>query len=178
VAGPGVPLALLEPGQVADEQDDVPGVDVGTDGPFGLARVEERGQCPADRAEAVRREVVRYPRLDRGEDAPLDLRVVGHPVEPAGEGVDRLVRGKQGRRRGDELADILPVNLGEQAVAGREMAVEGALADSGLPGDRVEPHLAAASDRRPRGSDDPHTVARCVGPEAGPVHQAPLTAFS
>jgi NADP-dependent 3-hydroxy acid dehydrogenase YdfG len=37
--------------------------------------------------------------------------------------------------------------------------VEGALADAGLPGDRVELHLARVRDRRPRGCDDPGAVA-------------------
>jgi hypothetical protein len=55
---------LLEPGQVADEEDDVAGVDVGADGPVGFACVEERRQRLADRAETVRGEVLRYARLD------------------------------------------------------------------------------------------------------------------
>ena len=41
--GSGIPFGLLEAGQVADEEDDVPGVDVGADGPFGLAGIEEHG---------------------------------------------------------------------------------------------------------------------------------------
>jgi len=53
LAGSGVPFGLLEAGQVADEEDDVPGVDVGADGPVGLARVEQQGQRLADRAQAV-----------------------------------------------------------------------------------------------------------------------------
>jgi hypothetical protein len=69
VPGSGIPFGLLESGQVADEEDDVAGVDVGADGPVGLASVEECGQRRADRAEAVRGEVVRYRPFDGGEDA-------------------------------------------------------------------------------------------------------------
>ena len=35
---------MLEAGQVADEEADVSGVDVGADAPVGLARVEQQGQ--------------------------------------------------------------------------------------------------------------------------------------
>ena len=40
--------------------------------------------------------------------------------------------GEQCGRGRDEIADVLPVDLGEQVFAGREVAVEGALADPGL----------------------------------------------
>ena len=76
-------------------------------------------------------------------------------------------------RRRYELADVLSVDLGEQVIAGREMAVEGALADPGLPGDRVELHLAPVRYRRAGGGDDPRAVARGVGTEAGGVHRSP-----
>jgi NADP-dependent 3-hydroxy acid dehydrogenase YdfG len=62
------------------------------------------------------------------------MHVVGHPVEPAGQGGKRLVGGEERRRRGDEFADVLPVDLGEQVIAGREVAVEGALADLDVDG--------------------------------------------
>jgi hypothetical protein len=48
------------------------------------------------------------------------------------------VFGEQVGRRRHELVDVFPVDLGEQVLAGREVTVQGALADSGLPGDRVE----------------------------------------
>jgi hypothetical protein len=54
VPGSGIPFVRLEASQVADEEDDVPGVDVGADGPFGLTGIEEQGQRFADRAQAVR----------------------------------------------------------------------------------------------------------------------------
>ena len=171
--GSGIPLGLLEAGQVTDEEDDVAGVDVGADGPVGLARVEQQGQRLADRAQAVRGEGLRHARLDGGEDPALDARVAGHPVEPAGQRGQWLVLGEQGGCRRHELANVLPVDLGEQVLTSREMAVEGALADAGLPGDRVEPHLPRVRDGRPRGRDDPGAVVRGVGPEAGRVHRSP-----
>ena len=85
VPGSGIRFGLLEPGQVADEEDDVAGVDVGADGSVGLADVEECGQRRADRAEAVRGEVVRYRPFDGAEDAALDSlrRPPGRASEPA-----------------------------------------------------------------------------------------------
>jgi len=83
VPGSGIPFGLLKTGQVADEEDDVAGVDVGADGPVGLAGLEEHGDCFADRAQAVRGQGLRHARLDGGEDSALDARVAGHPVEPA-----------------------------------------------------------------------------------------------
>jgi short chain dehydrogenase len=158
----GIPFGLLEAGQVADEEDNVPGVDVGADGPFGLAGIEEHGDRFADRAQAVRGQGLRHARLDGGEDSALDARVAGHPVEPASQRGDRLMLSEQGWRRRHELVDVLPVDLGEQVLAGREVPVEGALADACLPGDRVELHLARVRDGRPRGRDDPGAVARDV----------------
>jgi len=38
VPGSGVPFVLVEAGEVADEEDDVPGVDVGADAPVGRMR--------------------------------------------------------------------------------------------------------------------------------------------
>jgi hypothetical protein len=173
VPGSGIPFGLLEAGQVTDEEDDVAGVDVGADAPVGLARVEQQGQRLADRAQAVRGEGLRDTRLHGGEDPALDARVAGHPVEPARQRSERLVLGEQDGRRRHELVDVLPVDLGEQVLARREVAVEGALADACLPGDRVELHLPRVRDGRPRGGDDPGAVARGVGPETGRVHRSP-----
>ena len=136
-------------------------------------RAGEQGQGFADRAQAVRGQSLRHACLDGGKDSALDARVAGHPVEPASQRGERLVLGEQGWRRRHELVDVLPVDLGEQVLAGREVPVEGALADACLPGDRVELHLARVRDGRPRGRDDPGAVARGVGPEAGRVHRSP-----
>lgn len=68
VLGLAVPSGLFEASQAADEEYDVPGVDVGADGPVGFARVEQRGQCRADRAVSVRGQVMRYRCFDGGED--------------------------------------------------------------------------------------------------------------
>jgi hypothetical protein len=174
VPGPGVPFSLVEPGQVADEEDDVPGVHVGADAAIGLPRVKQCGQCLADRAVAARGEVSRHRAFDGGEDPALDLGVVGQPIEPPSQCGVRLMLGEQRGCRRHELADIVTVDLGKQVLARREMAVESALADPRLPGDRVELHLAAAGDRLARGLDDPCAVVGGVGPEAGRVHRLPL----
>jgi hypothetical protein len=63
VPGSSIPFVLLEPGQVADEEDDVTGVDVRADGPSCFAGVEEQCHRFADRAQAVRGEVLRYRRI-------------------------------------------------------------------------------------------------------------------
>jgi hypothetical protein len=60
VPGSGIPFVRLEASQVADEEDDVPGADVGADGPFGLTGIEEQGQRFADRAQAVRGQGLRH----------------------------------------------------------------------------------------------------------------------
>lgn len=107
MAGAGVPLGVVESGQVADEEDDVAGVDVGADGAVCSARVEKRRHRIADRAEAVRGDLPPHPHLDRGDHSALDPRVVHQPVEPAREGVERLVLGQQRRcRRAARLDEI------------------------------------------------------------------------
>jgi hypothetical protein len=90
VPGPGVPFGLVEAGQVADEEDDVPGIDVRADAAIGLAGVEECGQCIADRAVTARGEILGYRPFNGGEHSALDLSVVGHAVEPASQCGDRL----------------------------------------------------------------------------------------
>src|SRR5437868_1788009 len=116
VPGSGIPFVRLETGQVADEEDDVPGVDVGADGPFGLASIEEYRDRFADRTQAVGGQGLRHARLDGGEDSALDARVAGHPVEPASQRGERLVLGEKGWRRRHELVDVFPVDLGEQVL--------------------------------------------------------------
>src|SRR6266566_7761199 len=81
VPGSGIPFGLLEAGQVADEEDDVPGVDVGADAPVGLAGIEEPGDRFADRAQAVRGQGLRDARLDGGEDSAHSLRSEEHTFE-------------------------------------------------------------------------------------------------
>jgi hypothetical protein len=49
VPSSGIPFGLVEAGQVADEEDDVAGVDVGADGAFGLA---DGTGCPGRRLPA------------------------------------------------------------------------------------------------------------------------------
>ena len=96
VPGSGIPFIRFEAGQVADEEDDVTGVDIGADGPVGLAGVEEQGDRFADRAQAVRGQGLREARLDGGEDAALDAGVAGDPVEPVTQRGEGLVLGEQG----------------------------------------------------------------------------------
>jgi len=71
VPGSGIPFVLLEPGQVAEEEDDVTGVDVRADGPVGFAGVEEQCHRFTDGPQAVRGEVLRYCRFDGTEDPRL-----------------------------------------------------------------------------------------------------------
>jgi hypothetical protein len=134
-----------------------------------LAGVEEQGDRFADRAQAVGGQGLGDAGLDGGEHSLFDARVGGDAVEPEGQGGEglALVLGEQGGGRGDELVDVLAVDLGEQVLAGREVPVEGALADACLLGDRVEPDLARVGDGRPGGGDDPGAVACGVGTEAG-----------
>jgi hypothetical protein len=58
--------------------------------------------------------------------------------------------------RADAVVNVLPVDLGEQVLAGREVPVEGPLPDACLPGDRAELYLARVRDGRPRGRNRRH----------------------
>lgn len=58
--------------------------------------------------------------------------------------------GEQDRCGRDELLDVVLVDLDEQVFPRREVAVESALADPGLLGDRVELQPVRARDDSPR----------------------------
>jgi DNA-binding MarR family transcriptional regulator len=82
VAGPVLAVVRVQAGGESDEQDDVPGVDVGSEGPGRPARFEQDCHRVADGSKAVGGEVEGEGVLDGREDAAFDDGVVGDAPEP------------------------------------------------------------------------------------------------
>ncbi len=157
--GSGVPFGVVEAGEVADQEDDVAGIDVRPDDACSSSGAEQGVHGVADRSVALVGEVTPHRMLNSCENTALELGVLGQAVEPGGEGFKRWTLGDQQMGGLDELFDVALVDLGQQGFAGREVAVERALSDARSVGDRVEPKLAGGGQRLLGRRQDPGAVA-------------------
>ena len=96
----------------------------------------------------------------------LGCHVVDEPLHPLPQGHFGRERAEEPAHRGAQLVDLVAVRLHHQCLSGGEVAVEGADADAGLPGDRLEGHLLVRAGQHRDGH--PHegvAVLQRVGPQ-------------
>ncbi len=77
-------------------------------------------------------------RVQRLAETVLDPDIVGKPLEPHPEGLERLMPGEHIGHRVDEHLDVMPVDSEDQRLAGREVAVERSWPDACPLRDRVQ----------------------------------------
>jgi len=106
--------------------------------PGGLACSHQLADCGGDRRVGLVDGVLRCSRVQRVAQTVLDPHVVGQPLEPHPEGIERLMPGEHIAYRVDEHLDVVPVHRKDQRLTGREVPVERARADTSPMRDRVQ----------------------------------------
>jgi len=138
--GAHTPLPCIQAREIADEQRDVAGTNVGANVAAGLCSVEERGECRG---------------IDGVDEVAIDSRVNGHAVQPEGQRHERFMLGEQHGCGSGQLMNLVAIDLGEEVHTFGEMAVERALAHSGSSRQLPQAYAAVIGDGRPCRGDDP-----------------------